>query len=162
MKEIKLTQGKVAIVDDEDFEYLDQWKWYAKKNPRSDTYYAARSISFYVDGKRKQGTKYMHKEILDAPRGMEVDHENHNGLDNQKSNIRICTQSQNQRNRLKYKNNTRGYKGVSSLRKYIVAQIFVDGKNKWLGYFKTPELAAKAYNKAAIKYFGEFAQLNEI
>jgi len=106
----------------------------------------------------------MHRLILNAPDGMQVDHVNEIGLDNRKSNLRICNQSENQRNRSKQKNNTSGFKGVHwhVVDKRWMATIKVDKKKIHLGSFRNPIDAAKVYNSAAIKYHGEFANLNEI
>ena len=82
MKEILLTQNKVALVDDEYFERINQYKWYAQKNSRSDVWYAARQI--YI-GRGKQKTITMHREIMNAPKGVQIDHRNGNGLGNQKA-----------------------------------------------------------------------------
>jgi hypothetical protein len=159
MKEIKLTQGKVALVDDEDFEYLNQFKWHAKKG--CNTFYAKRSI--------KGSTLSMHSLIMKPPHGFEIDHKDLNGLNNQKDNLRICTRSQNQANRKKAKGNSR-YLGVCRLKgeiyngkKYrdtIIATINKDNKLIYLGSFKTEEEAAIAYDIAAKKLHGEFAYLN--
>ena len=159
MKEIKLTQGKVAIVDDEDYEYLRQFKWCAR-NHRGYTWYAQR-FSQTVNGKRR--IILMHRYIMDTPDGMETDHINHNGLDNRRENLRICTCAENRRNNRIAENNTTGYKGVGyTTDGYIRAQIRCNNKKHHLGHFKTVEAAAKAYNKAALKYHGEFANLNII
>ena len=157
MKEIPLTQGKVAIVDDEDYEYLRQFKWYAQWDGWN--WYAKRNV--IVNGKQK--TILMHRVIMGVPNGRHTDHINHNGLDNREINLRICTAAGNQHNTGKQRNNTTGYKGVViTCGKYIKAQISNNGKRIHLGLFKTLEEAAKAYNEAAIKYHGEYAQLNEI
>lgn len=91
MKEIPLTQGKVALVDDEDFELLNQLNWYAYKN-KTGNYYAVRNYSA-EKGKRK--IILMHREIMDAPKGIQVDHRNGDGLYNQKENLRLATHQQN-------------------------------------------------------------------
>src|SRR5690348_11276017 len=98
MKKIKLTQGKYALVDDADFEYLNQWKWQAKKC--SDTlFYAHRTQRYGLRSENKKHHFKMHKLILKSPKGFEIDHEDGNGLNNQRKNLRICTHSQNGMNK---------------------------------------------------------------
>lgn len=144
-KEIKLTQGKVAIVDDKDYEYLSQFKWHWKSNN-----YAARESS------RK--TIFMHREIMKPQDGMLIDHIDGNGLNNQRNNLRICNKSQNGMNR---QNNTgRQFKGVYPVGKKFVARIQVDGENKYIGTYETQDEAARAYDRAAIDLFGRFAKTN--
>lgn len=167
MRKIPLTQNQYALVDDEDYEYLNRWKWCAHWNPKTNSFYAVRNE---VVAKGKSKTIRMHRAIMQEPVGKVVDHDNHNTLDNRKENLRICDQADNMHNFRKPLNNTSGYKGVTinrqksknRVRKYITAQIGVNGKVLRLGYFKTLQDAAKAYNEAAIKYFGEFALLNEL
>ena len=113
----------------------------------------------------------MHREITNAPKGMQVDHINGNTLDNRKENLRVCTRSQNMMNRGKQNNNKSGYKGVSYMKKKDPnyeypkpwrAQIKCPTNQKviHLGCYKYPEQAARAYDKKAIELFGEYAQLN--
>ena len=156
MKEILLTQGKITLVDDEDYDFLMQWKWSLVKGNR--TLYAQRKTGF-----RHQKNKniWMHRLILNVPDGKQTDHIDHNGLNNQKSNLRICNNSQNQINKRIIKKGKSKYTGVTFVKnKYIVAQISVEHKHINLGYFKTEELAAKAYDEAANRMHGEFATLN--
>lgn len=156
-KEIPLTQGKVALVDIEDYDYLNQFKWYAQKC-KNNLFYVVRNIK--KDG--KQIKLCMHREIMKTPKGMHTDHINGNGLDNRRNNLRICNSSKNQRNSGKHKNNTSGYKGVfwHNRGKKWQASIGLNSKLKHLGLYSTKEEAAIAYNEAAKKYFGGFARLN--
>jgi hypothetical protein len=160
MKEIKLTQGLVALVDDEDFDYLNQWKWYAYKN--GNVYYTKRNLT--INGITTQIT--MHSDIIKILDGMMVDHIDHNGLNNQKHNLRLCTHAQNQHNRLRNKVNKTGFKGVyyyTNKRNgnvLIKAFIKINGNKNHIGYFNTTIDAARAYDKKAIELFGEFACTN--
>jgi len=155
MKEIPLTQGKVAIVDDEDFEELNQHKWCLS----GDGKYARRCIGNNIG-------IYMHSVIVNTPKGMETDHINHNTLDNQRENLRVCTGSQNMKNRDKQNNNTSGYKGVTYITnktkrvKRWLAQTMEKRKHIVIGYFNTAEEAALAYDKYALENHGEFAITN--
>lgn len=157
MKEIKLSRGLVAIVDDEDYDYLNQWKWNAHRS-NSRTFIARRTI---WNGKKSREIS-MHRVIMKTPEGLQVDHINHNGLDNRKCNLRNCAQSENAKNRLAY--GEVKYLGVTYKRtrqyKYISARIYSKGKYIALGSYKTLEDAARAYDEAAKKYHGEFANLN--
>lgn len=159
-KIIPLTQGKVAIVDDADYEWLNQWKWCTVKR-ESGRCYAARMVR--VGLKRK--TLLMHRLILGLDFGdeREGDHINVVGtLDNRRSNLRIATKSQNMCNRGKTKENTSGFKGVSwdmNAKKWH-AQIKVNGERISLGLFVNPVSAARAYDIAALELHGEFARTN--
>jgi hypothetical protein len=154
MKEIKLTQGKVALVDDDDYDYLNQWRWYAHKD--KNTFYALRKEARNMS--RIQKDIKMHRLIMNTPDGMQVDHIDHDGLNNQKSNLRNCTSAQNGKNR--QCNHNRKYKGVYIVKDKYVARIHVDGKNCLLGYYETEIEALQSYDNAALKYYGEFASLN--
>ncbi|MFA7361984.1 MAG: endonuclease [Candidatus Kapaibacterium sp.] len=154
MKEIKLTQGKIALVDDEDYEYLNQFKWCAAR--QMNTFYAVRNVRI---NKFKTKMIFMHRVILKTPSGKITDHKDHNGLNNQKNNIRVCTNTQNQMN-----NSSRGgssrYIGVFYDRGAIRACITVNKKNIYLGTFNNEIEAAIARDKAAKIYHGEFANFN--
>lgn len=157
VREIPLTQGKVAIVDACDFERLNQWKWYVKRRNEA-VWYATRAIS--TNDERR--TIKMHREILQAKTGEIIDHINGDGLDNRRCNLRLCSASENGANRRKYKAKSSKYKGVSFKKNKgaFVAQITVRGKVKWLGTFKDERDAAIAYDKAAIQNYGAFALTN--
>lgn len=153
MKEIPLTQNKVAIVDDEDYEWLMQWKWRAKKDGR--TYYAVRTIW------SKRRDLSMHRLIMGEPEGMEVDHKDGDGLHNWRKNLRVCTHADNLKNK-RGKVGGSGYKGVSFDKRdgIYLARIRVGNKYVHLGSFKDPAKAALAYDKAARFYHGEYAKTN--
>jgi len=152
MKEMLLTKGKVALVDDADFEWLSQWKWCYSMG------YAVRRARIIEGGKAGRIIR-MHRVILDAPPELEVDHRNHNRLDNQRSNLRLATRAQNCHNMRMLKTNTVGLKGVTFCKctNRFQAQINFKGRNKKLGRFDTPEEAHQAYVEAAKFYYGEFA-----
>lgn len=159
MRDIPLTQGKVALVDDADYDWLNQWKWYAHK---------ARSGGFYAMRRSLENGKYftirMHRQILGLEQGDKrySDHQNHNTLNNCRDNIRICTSRQNSMNRESQSNTTSRFKGVSWYKPYKkwVAQICINKKVKNLGYWVIEEVAALRYDMVAIHEFGEFAVLN--
>jgi hypothetical protein len=147
-----------AIVDPRDYYTQAHYKWHVSKGTR--THYAVRQICL---GGRKTKAVHMHREILNAPHGMYVDHINRNGLDNRKANLRLATRTQNARNRPKTNKKTYSeYKGVSfrSLHGKWCATIFSNGRNFHLGHFDNQIDAAKAYDKAAKKHHGDFAALN--
>ena len=157
MKEVGLTQNKVALVDDKDFEYLNQWKWHVLKDYL--TYYAARNIRL-ANG--KQTSIRMHRVILNVPKGMVTDHIDHNGLNNQKANLRICDASENNMNRKSQRNSSSKFKGVfwHKRNKKWSAQLTFKGETNYLGFFNSEKDASLAYDKKAIELFGEFANLN--
>ncbi len=163
MKKLKLTQNKVTIIDDEDYEKFNQFKYRIRKNGWGQIY-AVRTGPRLNEKRSKD--YYLHREIMGVTdRKMQIDHINGNSLDNRKENLRVCTNAQNSRNSKLAKNNTTGYKGVSwsgSKKNKYVAQLHTKGKHIHLGNFDNPIDAALAYNKAAIEYFGEFAKINII
>lgn len=159
MKRIPLTQGKETIVDDQDYDYLMQWKW---------RYLSARTVGYAVRTQREsdgETVKMMHYVIAERM-GLKItstcDHKDRNGLNNRQENLRPATISQNNANRRSTSKS--GYRGVYWYPKHDkwVSQIRVEGKMHALGYFTDKVEAAKAYNKAAKKHFGEFARLNPI
>lgn len=157
MKQIPLTQGKLTLVDDQDYDFLMQWKWHIQKSHK--TIYAIRTDNF------NHTTIRMHRIIAKRMRlEGHIDHKDQNGLNNQRDNLRFATNSQQGANQKKHNNNTSGYKGVywrKDNHKWRV-EINVNGKRINLGCFENSKDAARAYNEAAIKYHGEFAVLNEV
>ena len=159
MKTIPLTRGYFTKVDDGDYEKLAIHRWCADVKKRRNDYCCVRAIRRdYPSGK----TVYMSRVILGATRNRYVDHINGDTLDNCKSNLRFCTLSENSINKKMQSNNKSGYIGVffRKQRKKWVAQITTRRKQKHLGYFNLKEEAAHTYDKAAIKFHGEFARLN--
>lgn len=160
MRKIKLTRGKVALVDDEDFEELNKHNWQVQKNKDRNNWYAVRTDH---SGK-KQKTVRMHSLILNTPKLKQTDHIDGNGLNNQRSNLRIATSSQNSWNAKIRKDNTSGYKGVCwhKLAKKWLVSISYNGKLHYLGLSEDKHQAALVYNVAANYLFGNYAKLNKI
>lgn len=158
MKEIQLTQGMVALVDDADFDYLNQWKWSLCKIGNNN--YAARSKK--IPKTRRSVSFRMHRIILDVPKGLYVDHIDGNGLNNQRSNLRICTNQDNARNQPARKNVTSQFKGVGWHKDHNKWRAYITDMHKaiHIGMFKSEKEAALAYDKRAKELFGEFARLN--
>jgi hypothetical protein len=140
-----------AIVDDDDFEWINQWTWFALT--RNDGRLVAGTQS-------KRKNLRMHRLICDASPGEHIDHKNQDTLDNRRCNLRKCTRSQNEMNKSKPKGCKSPYKGVSISSDGIYARIGIDGKRIYLGRFSTELDAARAYDHAARLHFGEFARLN--
>ena len=155
MKQISLTQGHFAVVDDDDFKTLSVFKWYAAKTTKAGDFYAVRGI-------RRRGTYQnvrMHRVIMSAKTGEVVDHRNHNTLDNRKDNLRLVTNSQNAMNRKGANINSRtGIRGVyfDNVEKKFRATIRVDGRQKSIGRFRTIKAAAIAWDKAKNDFYGEY------
>lgn len=148
-----------AIVDDEDFDYLNQFKWGIDK-----VLVNGKINNFYVKKRGEKGSSLrMHRLIMNPPKGMVIDHINGNGLDNRRRNLRICTQSQNMQNQKKGKGSSI-YKGVYLEKKHkykkYLASIKLDKKNIFIGYFHTEHQAALAYDLWANDLFGKFAKTN--
>lgn len=143
----------LVMVDDEDYNYLNQFNWQVDKNSCVSTH-----TNSLLD------SRLIHRVIMKPPVGVEIDHIDGNRLNNQKSNLRFATSSQNKINRGARKDNCSGYKGVSwhKQRNRWTARIMVNGKYKHLGLFTDILEAAKAYNHNAFKHYGEYAWLNKI
>jgi hypothetical protein len=142
MKMIPLTHQQFALVDDEDFEWLMQYKW-SLHRPKHYAQNGCRG--------RKPFLVFMHRMILNAPKGVQVDHRDRNGLNNQRSNLRLCTRSENGYNRAANRNSKSGSKGVIQLPSGLwTARISI-------GIFTTREEASAAYDAAAKQFHGEFA-----
>jgi len=158
-RRIPLSRGKFAIVDPEDYSELIKYKWQAEKN--RSIFYARRKWRCRKTGKALSVS--MHREIMNAPGNLVVDHINFNGLDNRKANLRIATHRQNVCHRRKLDKSSRSrHKGAyweKGLKRWR-ASIQINGKRIYLGIFKEEIQAAKAYDNAAKKYHGDFAALN--
>jgi len=163
MKQIPLTQGQFALVDDDDFEWLNSLgKWQAQYDPKMQSFYARHGE--YIRGAKKYKVIHMHRILLNAEPGQLVDHENHNTLDNRRCNIRIVTSRQNQYNSKKRIDaKTSIYKGVCwhTRDKKWRAQIEINGINKYIGSFNTEKEAVEAYDSWAIACAPEHALTNE-
>jgi hypothetical protein len=165
MKEIPLSKGKVALVDDEDYEWLIRWKWHygcATENDNKSGY------AMHDNGKHgKLGNKRsirMHHIVLGCESNIEIDHIDGNTLNNQKYNLRPVTHQQNSFNRKPNRNHSSKYKGVVWSKQHGKwrSRIRINQQLKHLGYFTDENEAALAYNKAAFELFGEYARLNQI
>ncbi len=179
---LTLSRGKYALVDDEDYKYLNQWKWSILK-AHNNNHYAFRRIYFqkgekgYRMGKVRKSI-YLHRFIMNASKSKQVDHVNGDGLDCRKKNLRTVTNIQNSYNQSVRKDNRSGYKGVkmtiaisharpnSTINKKIKkpilwrAQITAKKVRYYLGAFSSGQEAAKAYDEAAKRLHGRFARLN--
>ncbi len=166
---IPLTQGYVAVVDDDDYERINKYRWKAMKVGKNGIYiYATRTkMLATVLGKRKSKEILMHREIVNAQDEQLVDHWDHNGLNNRRYNLRICTQTQNHGNALPRGGSSR-FKGVYWVAKRRLWQAQIGRSNategqstgRYLGRYENEEDAALAYDRAAREYFGEFALTN--
>jgi hypothetical protein len=154
MKKVSLTKNRYALVDDEDYEKVSRLSW------KYTGGYAAHNYTV----KGKQGCIYMHRLIMNAHRGRFVDHINHDPLDNRRTNLRICTHSQNHMNRMKLPGKSSRYKGVTWNKQVgkWKASIQAEGKYRFIGYFQNELQAAIAYDMWAKATYGAFANLNTI
>lgn len=163
MKNLILSDGSITIVDEDIFEQVNKYKWRLFGNYVGRKYY-----SHSENGKSKYKLMYLHRLIMDTPKGMETDHINRNPLDNRRTNLRICTTSQNHANRPSKKGSVSKYKGVrhippsSRAKKEWIAELRINNKTVYLGNYKTEIEAALAYDDKAIEIFGEYALVNRV
>ena len=150
-REISLSRGRVALVDDDMYDFLMQWKWHAHQ--RHDGKFDART-----QVNRKQIC--MHRLIINTPLGMQTDHIDRNTLNNQRDNLRPCTNGQNSANRAKSRGAQSQFKGIFLAGKRWRAVISIGRKHIHLGHFANEIDAAKAYDQAARERFGDFAHCN--
>jgi hypothetical protein len=158
---IPLTQGKYALIDEEDYDLVSQYRWHAHSARGGERWYAHTTVSTKQKHPR-QTTLTMHRLLLDAPKGLLVDHADGDGLNNTRGNIRLASESQNGANSKISDGFTSRYKGVQrhKLNGRWRATICVNRVRNHLGYFASEVDAARAYDEAARELFGEFARLN--
>lgn len=152
--QIKLTKSQIALVDDRDYAYLSQFKWYAKYAIKSKTYYGASTITYYENSIRKQRQITMHRVIMSARKGQIVDHINHSGVDNRRDNLRFVTELENTKNMRISSRNKSGFVGISfrKNRGTWLAMIQVNRKLINLGTFRDKEKAIERRKMANIEY----------
>lgn len=159
-RKIYLGDGEYTIVEPADYYRLGHLKWHLKGS-NAKKFYAVRDVKTGPGKTRQLG---LHREIMNEPKGLLVDHHNGNSLDNRMANLRPATSAQNVQNRPKRKNASSRFIGVcyNKRSKKWTANISYKGRKRWLGAFDNEIDAARAYNEAALKYYGEFARINLI
>lgn len=155
---LPLTRGCVALVSPEFVAVVGLWSWYAKFDGRN--FYAARSNTTTIEGRRHRFTVRLHQVVCPVPVSLIVDHVNGNTLDNRRDNLRACTTSQNAINRKKRLATSSIYRGVKRAGEKWAAIISIGGRQKFLGTFVEEQDAAKAYDAAAVSMHRDFARLN--
>jgi hypothetical protein len=157
MRQIEVGTGLYILVDDEDYEWVSKCSLYCQRHRSKVRPY----VVAYVKKEGKPSYVGVHRLIINAPKGVHVDHKNGNPLDNRKSNLRVCTNSQNSQNSKIRQDSKTGYKGVHKTKEGTYrARITYNGKRTYLKRYKDPVDAAKSYDAAARLYFGEFARTN--
>lgn len=157
-KRLSLNNEEFALIDEDDYKLVSEFKWFVDIKGKQK-YAKCKKYIGRVSGKYIYKRLYLHRLIMNPPKGMDVDHINGNGLDNRRCNLRICTRSQNIRNAIG-KKGTSQYKGVCRHRNSWLASITKDYKQIHIGHYSTEIEAAKAYDKKAKELFGEFAKFN--
>lgn len=149
---VPLTRGYEAVIDAADVPLVEGYAWKALVDTRR--VYATTEVG----GRKAKKSLRMHRVIMDAPSGVDVDHIDHNGINNRRSNMRFCTRSENLQNQRKRLDNTSGFKGVHYYKRTgrWRAYIMRDSKERHLGYFDTPEQAYAAYCRASEYLHGEY------
>ena len=164
MKEIPLTRGYVALVDDEDYERVSAHKWHVNIRRRADGSQYVRAQRHICRADGVNTLQYMHRFVLEASAGIEVDHIDGDSMNNCRNNLRPCSKAQNMCNQRPQGCGTSRLKGVywhKRAGKWL-AQIVCNNKNEYLGLFTSEEEAGAAYNNAAVRLFGNFARLNDV
>ena len=154
MKEVPLNHGKVALVDDADFPAVSQLRWIARKTANSNIWYAHTTTKPIL---------LLHHFLLGKPpKGFVIDHVNGDGLMNTRANLRVCTQKENMKNQRQHRDSKSPFKGIWRAQHCDrwAAQLVCNRKKIYLGLYKEPEDAARAYDRKAIELFGPFARLN--
>lgn len=161
VKELPLSNGMVALVDDDVYEWASKFNWHARRAKPGAAYYVVRNIR---EPKNASGVgmERLHRAIMKAPRGVDVDHIDRNTMDCRVANLRFATRSQNNMNRKKNSKHASKFKGVAwhGLRCKWVAQIQFNGEHYYLGLFTDEKDAARAYDMKAREFFGDFVRPN--
>jgi hypothetical protein len=154
-----LASNRSTLIDIDDYEWASQFSWCAPPAGRR------KNLHYVIRSRTGASPTSMHRSLMNAVKGEIVDHRNGNTLDNRRANLRKCTKSENKRNTFRYARAVKGkpYKGIGQDKRYpdtYYAAVYVDGKKITCTKFKTPEEAARGYDRLALQYYGEFAALN--